>query len=94
MRCVLYSAAGRLLRAGLGGVRRGGTVVLAAERAAEPVPVDGTPLVLEEGRRRFPVRVVRVHPPADAELAARYEVYHLTPIPAATDAEADGRSTR
>lgn len=80
MRCYLYSNDGRLLREGLGGLRRDGAIVMAAERRREPVHAGGTSLVLVEGGRRFAVLIEAVHDPHDAALAERYEVYRLTPV--------------
>ena len=79
MRCRIYRPDGRLVHDGPCGLRRDGAIELVAERARTGLSSERGLLILEEGPRRYPVRVTDEHPPANPALD-EFTVFHLSPI--------------
>jgi hypothetical protein len=93
MRCRIYRPDGRLVHDGPCGIRRDGAIEVVAERATTELGRTRGLLLLEEGPRRYPVRVTAEHAPANRSLH-EFTVFHLTaideevvlPVPHRTDA--------
>lgn len=85
MRCRIYRPDGRLVHDGPCGLRRDGAIELVAERAHTELGSERGLLLLEEGPRRYPVRVTDEHPPKNPALD-EFTVFHLSPINDEADA--------
>jgi hypothetical protein len=78
MQCRLYSPEGRLIHEGPCGLRQDGAIELPTGGEAPLQPGDAL-FTLEEGPRRYPVRITKAHPPRNPALGDLV-IYHLLPV--------------